>query len=123
MAIFGSRASRPVHWLSTGLAEARRVGRIHGRIQGVQRAIATGVLIDGGLITDALAERLAPYKPYFVQVTLNGNERALHEAHVGGEHWDATLKGIATLRRAGGARVPTPVPSRWGAAGPCARPR
>jgi hypothetical protein len=51
MAIFGSRASRPVHWLNTGLVEARRVGRIHGERV---RAIATGFLIDGGLINDEL---------------------------------------------------------------------
>jgi hypothetical protein len=49
MAIFGSRASRPVHWLNTGLVEARRVGRIHGE---QERAIATGFLADGGLISD-----------------------------------------------------------------------
>lgn len=59
------------------------------------------MISNGGLITDALAERLAPYRPYFVQVTLNGTERALHEEHVGEGHWDATLRGIDALRRHG----------------------
>lgn len=59
------------------------------------------IISNGGLITDALAERLAPYRPYFVQVTLNGVEKALHDEHVGGAHWDATMSGIAALRRAG----------------------
>lgn len=51
MAIFGSSASRPVHWLNTGLIEARRVGRIHGA---QERPIGTGFLLDGGLINDEL---------------------------------------------------------------------
>src|SRR5690606_28088487 len=59
------------------------------------------MISNGGLITDALAARLAPYRPYFVQVTLNGADRALHEEHVGEGHWDATLQGIDALRRHG----------------------
>jgi radical SAM protein with 4Fe4S-binding SPASM domain len=59
------------------------------------------IISNGGVITDALAERLAPYRPYYVQVTLNAPSAALHDEHVGGEHWDATMNGIAALRRAG----------------------
>lgn len=59
------------------------------------------MISNGGLVTDALASRLAPFKPRFVQVTLNGPERALHEAHVGEGHFDATLAGIAALLRHG----------------------
>jgi hypothetical protein len=50
MAIFGNNTSRPVHWLDTGLTEARRVGRIHSE-QGA--GLATGFLFDGGLISAA----------------------------------------------------------------------
>lgn len=52
MAIFGSRSSRPIHWLSTGIEEARRVGRIHSR----DVPIGTGFLFDGCLIDDAYKE-------------------------------------------------------------------
>jgi len=47
MAIFGTHTSRPVHWLQTGLLEARRVGRIHNKDG---HALATGFLLDGGLL-------------------------------------------------------------------------
>jgi hypothetical protein len=47
MAIFGSHTSRPVPWLQTGLGEARRVGRIHGK---TGRPHATGFLFDGALM-------------------------------------------------------------------------
>jgi hypothetical protein len=49
MAIFGDRASRPVHWLNIGLKEARRVGRV----QGEKGAVCSGFLIDGALISEA----------------------------------------------------------------------
>ena len=38
---------------------------------------------NGGIVTDAIAKRLAPYAPLGVQITLNGPDAALHEAHVG----------------------------------------
>lgn len=61
------------------------------------------IISNGGVITERLAERLAPYRPLFVQVTLNGPDAALHEAHVGvgHDHWGKTLAGIAHLQRAG----------------------
>jgi hypothetical protein len=46
MAIFGSSRARPVHWLNTGLTEARRVGRLYGKDI---KALATGFLVDGGV--------------------------------------------------------------------------
>jgi hypothetical protein len=51
MAIFGTQTSRPVHWLQTGLREARRVGRIHNRDG---QALATGFLLEGGLVNQEL---------------------------------------------------------------------
>lgn len=59
------------------------------------------IISNGGLITDAIAARLAPYRPYFVQVTLNATTKELHEELVGEGWWDATLEGIRTLRRHG----------------------
>ena len=55
------------------------------------------MISNGGVVTDALAERLRTYRPLYVQVTLNGPTEALHAEHVGEGHWDKTLRGIATL--------------------------
>lgn len=63
------------------------------------------MISNGGLVTDALAARLATCSPLSVQVTLDGPTAALHEAHVGGEgHFERTLRGIRALR-AHGIRV------------------
>lgn len=59
------------------------------------------IISNGGLVTDALAERLATYRPYYVQVTLNGTTAELHEEHVGRGHFQKTLRGIETLQRHG----------------------
>jgi radical SAM protein with 4Fe4S-binding SPASM domain len=61
------------------------------------------IISNGGLVTDAHAARLAPFDPLFVQVTLNGPDAALHEAHVGAgqDHFHKTLRGIDALRRHG----------------------
>lgn len=59
------------------------------------------IISNGGLIKASTAERLAPYRPHFVQVTLNGASAALHEEHVGKGHFDATLAGIRALTEAG----------------------
>ncbi len=59
------------------------------------------IISNGGLIKAATAERLAPYRPHFVQVTLNGPSATLHEEHVGQGHFEATLAGIRALSAAG----------------------
>jgi len=59
------------------------------------------IISNGGLITEAHAARLAPYRPLFVQITLNGPEAGLHEEHVGKGHFDATIRGIEALVRQG----------------------
>jgi len=58
------------------------------------------IISNGGLITDALAARVAPFRPLFIQVTLNGTDAAVHEAHVGTghDHFAKTLRGIAALQ-------------------------
>lgn len=55
------------------------------------------IISNGGLVTEAHAKRLAPYRPHFVQITLNGAEPELHEEHVGKGHFEPTLAGIRTL--------------------------
>ncbi len=55
------------------------------------------VISNGGLVDDALASRLAPYGVSYVQVTLDGPTKELHEAHVGEGHFDATIRGIRAL--------------------------
>ncbi len=59
------------------------------------------MISNGGLITDQIAQRLAPYAPSYVQVTLNGPDRALHEEHVGPGHFDKTVRGIKALKKHG----------------------
>jgi radical SAM protein with 4Fe4S-binding SPASM domain len=59
------------------------------------------IISNGGLVSDALAERLAPYGVRYVQITLNGPDAALHEEHVGRGHFEKTLAGIRSLRAHG----------------------
>jgi radical SAM protein with 4Fe4S-binding SPASM domain len=59
------------------------------------------IISNGGVVTPAIAERLAPHRPHFVQITLNGPDEGLHAAHVGEGHWGPTLRGIATLQEHG----------------------
>lgn len=78
------------------------------------RGVGIQIISNGGLVDDAIAERLAPYRPHYVQVTLDGPTAALHDAHVGGpkngsgdetgsaiSHFERTIAGIQALRRAG----------------------
>lgn len=67
----------------------------------VARGVKIQIISNGGLVDDAFAARLAPYPILSVQVTLNAPTAALHEEHVGGVHFDATLRGIAAMRRHG----------------------
>ncbi len=60
--------------------------------------VGVQIISNGGVVTDAIAERLAPYRVRYVQVTLNGPDRELHEALVGPGHFEKTLAGIAALK-------------------------
>lgn len=71
------------------------IERIRARGVGVQ------MISNGGLIDDAMATRLVPLGLRFIQVTLNGAQRHLHEQHVGLDCFDKTVAGIRSLRRAG----------------------
>lgn len=55
------------------------------------------IISNGGLVTEAHAERLANLPVFFVQITLNGPTAALHEEHVGPGHFEPTLRGIRAL--------------------------
>jgi len=63
--------------------------------------VGVQIISNGGLVTQRVAGRLAPYGVRYVQITLNGPEAALHEAHVGEGHFDKTIRGIEALREAG----------------------
>lgn len=75
------------------------------------------IISNGGLVDDAVAQRLAPYGVSYVQVTLDGPTAELHDEHVGGEgHFAKTIAGIAALRRAGVPVVGCTVVTRKNAA-------
>ena len=62
------------------------------------RGVKIQIISNGGLVDDALARRLAPYRPSYVQVTLDGPTAELHDEHVGGEgHFEKTIHGIRAL--------------------------
>jgi radical SAM protein with 4Fe4S-binding SPASM domain len=67
------------------------------------RHVRAQMISNGALVTDAIAARLARYRLLAVLVTLNGPDAALHDAQVGGAHFEATLLGIRRLRE---RRVP-----------------
>ncbi|HZO11787.1 MAG TPA: radical SAM protein [Polyangiaceae bacterium] len=66
-----------------------------------EHGVAVQIISNGGLITERVAERLAPYGVRYVQVTLNGPNRELHEEHVGPGHFEPTLRGVRALRKHG----------------------
>ena len=59
------------------------------------------IISNGGVISESQAARLATFDPFFVQVTLNGPSRELHEEHVGKDCFEPTLEGIRLLRKHG----------------------
>lgn len=65
------------------------------------RGVGIQMISNGGLVTDAIAERLAAYPIDYIQITLNSTDPALHDAHVGGDHHAATIAGITSLVRHG----------------------
>ena len=66
-----------------------------------EREVGIQMISNGGLIDDALAARIAQYPIRFIQVTLNAPAAKLHNEHVRGDHFDATIRGIEALRRHG----------------------
>ena len=62
-----------------------------------ERGVPAQIISNGGLVTDALAARLATLRPRSVQITLNGPTAELHEAHVGRGHFEPTLAGVRHL--------------------------
>lgn len=88
------------------------------KIMDTCKARGTDVFIisNGGLVTEAIAERLSHYALRGIQVTLNSTNGEDHDALVGGRHYQATLDGIATLRRHGVPVVGSIVVNRKNAA-------
>ena len=64
-----------------------------------ERGVGVQMISNGGLITDRIAARLSEYPIRFVQVTLDGADAAVHEAHVGEgrDHFEKTLAGVRAL--------------------------
>ena len=62
------------------------------------RHVRAQLISNGTLVTPEIAARLARHRLLSVLVTLNGPDAALHDAQVGGAHFDATVRGIALLR-------------------------
>lgn len=77
----------------------------------------TGVFIisNGGLITDAVAERLAAYDIRGIQLTLNSTRGEDHDELVGGRHFEATIEGVKALKRHGVRAVGSIVVNRQNA--------
>src|SRR5690349_21371533 len=67
------------------------------------RGLRAQLISNGGLVDDRVAARLAALRVLQIQVTLNGPDADLHEAHVGkgSGHFARTLAGIAALLRHG----------------------
>lgn len=68
-----------------------------------KKHVRAQMISNAALVTKDIASRLARYRLMAVLVTLNGPDAALHDAQVGGQHFDATVRGIRHLRA---ARVP-----------------
>lgn len=65
-------------------------------------SIPIQIISNGGLIDDAMAKRLQPYKLRYVQCTLNAPTAELHAEHVGGDgHFEKTIEGVKAMRRHG----------------------
>lgn len=65
------------------------------------RGVRVQMISNGGLITERIAARLAEYDVMYVQVTLNGPTREMHEEHVGEGHFAPTLRGLEALQKYG----------------------
>ncbi len=65
-----------------------------------KRHVRAQMISNGALVTKEIAERLARQRLMSVLVTLNGPDAALHDAQVGGKHFEDAVRGIALLRAA-----------------------
>ena len=81
-----------------------------------RHGVTIQMISNGGLVTEAIAERLSGYPISFIQITLNGTTAAMHDEHVGGEHHAGTIAGIQALVRRGVRVVGSIVVTRKNAA-------
>ena len=68
-----------------------------------RKHVRAQMISNAALVTEELARKLARHRLMSILVTLNGPDAALHDAQVGGAHFEATVRGIRLLRA---ARVP-----------------
>ena len=65
-----------------------------------KKHVRAQMISNAALVTKDIATKLARYRLMSVLVTLNGPDAALHDAQVGGQHFEATVRGIGLLRAA-----------------------
>jgi len=66
-----------------------------------RHGVGIQMISNGGVVDDRMASKLVGFPIRCVQVTLDGPTAEVHDAHVGGAHFEATLAGIAALQRVG----------------------
>ena len=82
-----------------------------------QVGLPAQMISNGGLVDDAVADRLASLSVRSLQLTLNGPSAALHGAHTGDErHFERAISGARALRRRGIAVVGSIVVTKRNAA-------
>lgn len=74
------------------------------------------VISNGGLVSEAIADRLAEHDLRGIQITINSTHASDHDAVVGGDHFAATLAGVRALRARGVPVVGSIVVTRKNAA-------
>jgi radical SAM protein with 4Fe4S-binding SPASM domain len=89
------------HVTLTGGEPLARVGVFDVLDRCRERGIGIQMISNGALVDDALARRLSAYPIRCIQITLNAPSAPLHDEHVGGEFFEATIAGIEALRRHG----------------------
>lgn len=81
-----------------------------------RHGVGIQMISNGGVVDDRMAAKLVGFPVRCVQVTLDGPTAEIHNAHVGGDHFDATIAGIAALQRHGVLVVGCTVVTRKNAA-------
>jgi pyrroloquinoline quinone biosynthesis protein E len=66
-----------------------------------RHGVGIQMISNGGVVDARMAGKLVGFPIRCVQVTLDGPTAELHDEHVGGDHFHATLAGIAALQAVG----------------------
>ena len=62
------------------------------------KGVRVFIISNGGLVTESIAARLAEHRILGIQLTINSIDPAKHDALVGGDHYEATIRGVKLLR-------------------------